>query len=445
MKILILGLGINGGGLSAARYFAGKAEVRISDIGPRSSFGTVPDELEALGITCFFADTDPRDNIKWADVVIKNPAIPSKLPQLSLAKNIRNDFSYLFSSPLTKDISFILVTGTKGKSTTVAAITHALNTLGNEALYCGNIGVSAFLILEELEKRKLSGLKMPSYIVAELSSWQIHDTYVALNGQMPSSRLTILTSLYRDHQNRYASLADYYDDKLLLLNDRAERILINIRNRPYVLKHTHKLSKRISVFPTISNPYSLNKMELACAYKALKLLGFAKKEIVRALSSYRGMPHRIEQVAVHDDIMFINDSSATISEAVSFSVKTLYPLSYHLICGGTDKDISASGMLPALRNATDISLLDGSFTRDKLIPLLEKHEIRYSGPYSDLKSAFDNACQRAEEKKSATGAMQVVILSPGAASFEMFRNEFDRGDSFKKLVREYVSPYRART
>ena len=157
------------------------------------------------------------------------------------------------------------------------------------------------------------------------------------------------------------------------------------------------------------------------------------------------MPHRIEQVAVHDDIMFINDSSATISEAVSFSVKTLYPLSYHLICGGTDKDISASGMLPALRNATDISLLDGSFTRDKLIPLLEKHEIRYSGPYSDLKSAFDNACQRAEEKKSATGAMQVVILSPGAASFEMFRNEFDRGDSFKKLVREYVSPYRART
>ena len=60
MKILILGLGINGGGLSAARYFAGKAEVRISDIGPRSSFGTVPDELEALGITCFFADNHAK-------------------------------------------------------------------------------------------------------------------------------------------------------------------------------------------------------------------------------------------------------------------------------------------------------------------------------------------------------------------------------------------------
>ena len=445
MKILILGLGVNGGGTSAARYFAGKAEVRISDIGTRSSFGTVPDELEALGIKCYFQDTDPKDNIKWADVVIKNPAVPSKLPQLSLAKNIRNDFYYLFSSPLTKGISFILVTGTKGKSTTVAAITHALNSLGSEALYCGNIGISAFVILEELERRKLSGKSMPSYIVAELSSWQIHDTYVALNGQMPSSKLTILTSLYRDHQNRYASLADYYDDKLLLLNRNAEKILVNIRTKTYVMRHTHKLSSRTSVFPTISNPYSFSKMELACAYRALKILGYGRNDIMRVLATYKGMPHRIEQVAVHDDIMFINDSSATISEAVSFSVKTLYPLSYHLICGGTDKDISASGMLPALQNATSITLLDGSFTRDKLIPLLEKHSLEYEGPFRDLKSAFLNATEEAEKKKKSNGKMQVATLSPGAASFEMFRNEFDRGDKFKKLVMDYVSPYRART
>ena len=98
MKILILGLGLNGGGASAARYFAGKATVRISDISPRETFGPLADEMEKLGITCFFSDKDPKDNIKWADVVIKNPAIPNKLPQLALAKSIKNDFSYLFSS-----------------------------------------------------------------------------------------------------------------------------------------------------------------------------------------------------------------------------------------------------------------------------------------------------------------------------------------------------------
>ncbi len=439
MKILILGLGLNGGGASAARYFAGKATVRISDISPRETFGPLADEMEKLGITCFFSDKDPKDNIKWADVVIKNPAIPNKLPQLALAKSIKNDFSYLFSSPLIKNIKLILVTGTKGKSTTVSAINHALNKMGHSSLYCGNIGISAFITLDELESRNKKGEKMPEYIVAEMSSWQIHDTYVGLNGIMPQTELTILTSLYRDHQNSYQSLNAYYDDKLILINEKCKRILINYKTKHYVINHTHGLKKKIKVFPSLFNPYIGNKMELICSYNALKLLGFKKDEIILALSSYKGIPHRIEQVAIKNDIMFINDSSATISEAVTFSTKTLYPLSYHLICGGTDKDIKANGMLSACKGATSVILLNGSFTRDKLLPMLENNNIKYYGPYDDLPSAFYQAVENAELKKNHTANMQVVILSPGAASFEMFKNEFDRGDSFRRLVGEYVS------
>ena len=439
MKILILGLGLNGGGASAARYFAGKADVRISDISPRETFGPLADEMEALGINCHFSDKDPKENIKWADIVIKNPAIPNTLPQLSLAKNIQNDFSYLFSSPLIKDIKLILVTGTKGKSTTVSAITHALNRLGNSAIYCGNIGVSAFEILKDLENRQRDKKPLPNYIVAEMSSWQIHDTNIALNGVWPNTELTILTSLYRDHQNRYHSLTQYYDDKLTLINHKCKHILINIRTKLYVDKHTHGLKRKIKLFPTLFNPYAGNKIELMCAFNALKLLGFKKDEIIKALSSYKGIPHRIEQIAIKNDIMFINDSAATISEAVTFSTSTLYPLSYHLICGGTDKDIKALGMLPALKSATSILLLDGSFTTDKLIPLLNKYQLPYYGPYNNLRDAFEKAVDNAEEKKGFNNQMQVVILSPGAASFGMFKNEFDRGDSFRRLVGEYVS------
>lgn len=439
MKILILGLGLNGGGASAARYFAGKAEVRISDISPRETFGPLADEMEELGIECHFSDKDPKDNIKWADIVIKNPAIPSKLPQLSLAKNIQNDFSYLFSSPFVKKIKLILVTGTKGKSTTVSAITHALNKLGHSAKFCGNIGVSAFEILKDLEKREKEKKPLPEYIVAEMSSWQIHDTNIALNGIWPNTELTILTSLYRDHQNSYHSLSAYYDDKLTLINDRCNHILVSIKTKLYVDKHTHGLKRKIKIFPTIFNPYAGNKIELMCAFNALKILGFKKDNIMKALSSYKGIPHRIEQIAIKNDIMFINDSAATISEAVTFSTSTLYPLSYHLICGGTDKDIKASGMLAALKGATSITLLAGSFTNDKLIPLLEKYNLNYFGPYNNLRDAFENALENAEDKKSSNNQMQVVILSPGAASFGMFKNEFDRGDSFRRLVGEYVS------
>ncbi len=210
MKILVLGLGFNGGGRAAAEYFIMKKhKVRISDISPRESFGSLVTELESKGIECFFSDKDPRANILWADVVIKNPAIPTNLPQLYLAKRIATDFSYLFTSDYKDKVRFIVVTGTKGKTTTVSAITHAVNAMGKEALYCGNIGISAFTILNELDRRSSKDEKLPDFIICELSSWQIHDAYIALNGMMPKFALAIFTSIYADHQNRYSSMKEY--------------------------------------------------------------------------------------------------------------------------------------------------------------------------------------------------------------------------------------------
>lgn len=436
LKVLILGLGLNGGGRAAAVYFAVAGhDVRISDIGERERFGDAPAELEALGIKCCFSDTDPRDNIVWADVVIKNPAVPQSLPQLSLAKVIATDFSYLFSSEYMKDIQMIAVTGTKGKTTTVAAITHSLKAMGHEALFCGNIGVSAFTVLNDLSNRRKEGRPLPEFIVCELSSWQIHDAWIALNGQFPHFALTIFTSLYADHQNSYSSMNAYVEDKLHLFTTSSEHILVLSQIYQYFLKHTRSLKKKTRVFPSLYNPYKEEKLELQCAYDALKILGFNKKSIVMALNSYKGMPHRIEQVALRNDIMYINDSAATIPEAVSFSMKNIAPLSVHLICGGTDKRLKAGGMEKAIKDATSVTLLDGSFTRGKLIPLLERDGIPYTGPYSSMEEAFKDALAKAEARKAEMNKLQVVLLSPGAASFENFKNEFDRGDQFKQLVR----------
>lgn len=440
LKVLVLGLGLNGGGRAAAVYFAVAGhDVRISDIGERERFGDAPAELEALGIKCCFSDTDPRNNIVWADVVIKNPAVPQSLPQLSLAKVLATDFSYLFSSEYIKNIRIIAVTGTKGKTTTVAAITHALNAMGHEALFCGNIGVSAFTVLNELSRREKDGRPMPEFIVCELSSWQIHDAWIALNGEFPPFALTIFTSLYADHQNSYSSMNAYVEDKLHLFTSSSERILVLSQIYQYFLKHTRALKKKTKVFPSLYNPYKEEKLELQCAYDALKLLGFNKKAIVMALNTYKGMPHRIEQVALKNDIMYINDSAATIPEAVTFSMKNIAPLSVHLICGGTDKRLKASGMEKAMKSATSITLLDGSFTRGKLIPMLEKDGIPYTGPYASMEAAFNDALAKAEVKRLEMGKLQVILLSPGAASFELFRNEFDRGDQFKQLVLKVTS------
>ena len=441
MKILILGLGTNGGGLSAALYFAkrGKDCVRVSDSAPRSAFALVPDQLESLGVECHFSQADPRDDIKWADIVIKNPAVPQSLPQLSLARRIANDFSFLFSSPLIKDIKLIAVTGTKGKSTTVAAVQHGLNELGQEALICGNIGISAFSVLEELEKRDREGRKPPLYIVMEMSSWQIHDTYVSLNGFMPRLRLAILTSVYADHLNSYNTMREYYEDKLRLFGTHCEAILVNENDRKFFLEHTFGLKKLVSAFPGYKNPFREKKMELQCAYSALRILGLERRKVISALSSYKGMPHRIEQVALYKDLMFVNDSAATIAEAVTFTMKNLAPLSTHLICGGTDKNLSGSGMLDALQMATSVTLLDGSFTRNELLPMMKERKMKYSGPFDNMKDAFDAALEQAVKKRKAFKQVQCILLSPGAASFELFKNEFDRCNQFKFLVKRYIA------
>jgi len=440
MKILVLGLGLNGGGRAAAMYFARnrKNEVRISDIAPREKFGVGIDELEKLGIRCIFEDTDPRENIRWADIVIKNPAIPQNLPHLSIAKAISNDFAFLFNSEDVKRMKVICVTGTKGKTTTVAAIHHALSELGKRSIYCGNIGVSAFSVLEEIERRKRKKQELPQYVVCEMSSWQVHDTWMALNGKMPSIELAIFTSMYADHQNSYHSISDYINDKLKLFGPHCRHILIDEKMKTFFFKNTHRIARITKLFPGYYNPYVNKQRELCCAFSALKILGFRKKEIMKAISTYKGMPHRIEQVATVDNIMYVNDSAATISEAVTFSLDTLFPLPVHLICGGTDKELRANGMQRAIKKVSSVTLLDGSFTRNKLIPLLEKNGIEYSGPFSTMKEAFDTARSKAEAMRDEGGRVQVVLLSPGAASFELFRNEFDRGDQFKALASKLV-------
>ena len=141
MKILVLGLGTNGGGRAAALHFAHDehAQVRVSDMAPRSSFGDVPDELERLGVECHFSHSDPKDDIKWADVVIKNPAVPTSMPQLSLARRIANDFSYLFSMPWIGRVKLVAVTGTKGKTTTTFLIRSILEHAGIRTGLIGTI------------------------------------------------------------------------------------------------------------------------------------------------------------------------------------------------------------------------------------------------------------------------------------------------------------------
>ena len=107
------------------------------------------------------------------------------------------------------------MTGTKGKTTTVAATTHVLNQTKGETLQLGNMGVSGFTILDILEKRAKMGEAMPLYLVSELSSWQIRDLFKLSPRKLPRFKALLLTSLFPDHLNSYSDYQAYKEDKWL--------------------------------------------------------------------------------------------------------------------------------------------------------------------------------------------------------------------------------------
>jgi len=93
-------------------------------------------------------------------------------------------------------------------------------------------------------------------------------------------------------------------------------------------------------------------------------------------------------------------------------------------------------MLHALTTVKSITLLDGTFTQNRLIPFLQENDIKYSGPFNNMKEAFINATDLANKDQAIN--MKLVLLSPGASSFDLFINEFDRGNQFKKLAKEFI-------
>lgn len=433
MNILVFGLGMNGGGLAAAEYFLDHGEtVRVTDLKGGDDLQQEVDTLTRKGAVCI-TGVHRDEDFQWADVVIKNPAIPPDNPLLKDAKAIKNDMWYLFTSPFSQNVKFIAVTGTKGKTTTCFAIAHALKAMGHTAQLCGNMGISAFTVLTDWEAGNV-----PEYLVIEMSSWQIRDTYTALGESMPPFEAAVLTAFYPDHQNSYHSMEEYLDDKLKLFQAKDRVILV-----PETLKAAVSSTRNIplSRIHTLDGASSDFEESLRPAATTLSLLFFKNKDIEKAFATFGGVPHRSECVACKGSVTFINDSAATIAEAVHFSLSRYRDATIHLITGGTDKNLSPEAMTEDLKRAESVTLLSGSFTTKKLLPLLDSLSIPYGGPFTTMREAVKSAYEAAKKEETLHPLQpQVVILSPGCASFELFINEFDRGDQFRAEAVSLASP-----
>lgn len=431
MKILVFGLGLNGGGFEAASFFLKRHnEVRITDLKDKSSFGKVIPKLEALG-GIFVLGEHREEDFLWADLVVKNAIILPSNKYLILAKKVITDFSYLFDNYNFDNTKIIAITGTKGKTTSASFVNHALKYKGYKVKMCGNMGISAFKIAQYMEDYE----KQIDYLVCEFSSWQLRDLKLYNNVEMPFIEVAAITNIMEDHQNSYENMNHYIADKMYLFSNNIKYALAP-KQLHIDIKKNVKLKRR-QLIDIYNDTYKEigNSLELIPALNILKTQKLTQSDIITALSSYKGVAHRIEWVGTINDIIFINDSAATIAEAVQFSFDHFTDFQVHLICGGTDKNLKAEGMIDALKKAQSITLLDGSFTQKKLLPILNKEEIAHSQPFKSIRKATRFAFNEASKSKETSTMIQIVLLSPGSSSFDFFLNEFDRGNKFKASYR----------
>jgi len=447
LRVTVMGLGLNGGGVASARFLAERgARVTVTDTKDRDALSDSVARLAGLDIRFVLGYHDEAD-FRDADLVIKNPAVRPDNRYLQLAKVVETDLSmFLRLCPA----RIVAVTGSKGKSTTSTAIAWMLNAAGIKAFLGGNITVSPLSFLDQVQDQDI--------VVLELSSWQLGD----LKGKgVLRPFVSVLTRIVPDHLDRYGTMEAYVADKRLIYADQNDATwTICDADDPYGLSFAAETRARVLTYSkTLSNsaygaripsdggpciarlpgmeghqelvprilavPGAHTRRNITAAALAAWTCGATPSAIAKAAATFSGVEHRLEPVRNMRGVTWYNDSAATVPEAVVAAVEA-FTVPIVLITGGTDKQLDFKVARDAYGKVDSIVLLAGTGT-EKIRGILDESGTAYYGP-------FDNLVGAVQQADSIARPGSVVVLSPGCTSFGMFKNEFDRGRSFKAAV-----------
>lgn len=486
-RVVIMGLGLHGGGRACAQWFFSRgAQVIVTDLKNREELES---SMRALDAWCrsyrlghaggsltsieYHLSRHREDDFKTADLIVQNPGVPRESPYLAIARSsgipIENEATLFFK--LTPGTLKVGVTGTRGKSTTVTVlgdIIRAWNPLASVAGVATHDGARALCdILEPVLERERAGTPAP--VVVELSSWHLE-----LFSPDKGPDIAVVTSLYPDHLNRYGSVREYYEAKENIIRSqrRGARLVVNADNAETVrIGASHESDRDVFWFSTLgpvrqgayvgskddkewiflsrpdgsrealcptqelSLPGRHNLSNMLCAAATACAWGVPSEHIIRALTHFRGVPGRLERVATDGDREWIDDTTSTTPEAICAALATLErgDPSIVLIVGGADKRLDYSSIAePICKNVHTLIALSGTAT---VRMLDEIGKAGFRGAII-LSNSMDDAVVRAWQ---ASAIHDRIVLSPGAASFGQFANEFDRGRAFREAVHRLFS------
>lgn len=412
-KVLVFGLGRQGGGVGDAAWLAAHgAIVRTSD----KDLSLVP-------------EGQTREQIDWADIIIKNPGVPDNHELLVYAKS--KNLPILTSIAIFvkySSLQVIGITGTRGKSTTTALVTSLL-----EAAYPGQVvsggnipGTSGLALFDqEIDKK---------YAVLELSSFQLHN----FHDLQVSPHIAVVTNLYPDHLNRYSSMAEYQHDKeaIVAYQKSTDIALVNSDN-PGTIAIATVATGQVRNFSAADVagwesplPGAHNRENIAAAWTVARTFGIPESLCKQVVRDFHGLPFRQEIVRNFHGVNYVNDTTATTPTA---AIKALQAATTPLIwiTGGDTKNLPFAKLLTEVsRNSRlkKIIILGSKNIPDYTSALKQVAGDKIAGTASSMQEAINLASSVAEPGDS-------VLLSPGFASFDLFQNEFDRGRQFNDVVK----------
>ena len=429
-KITVMRIGLLGRGVGDTIWLAEQgADVLVVDDAPQAVMQPSVEALAAFPNVQFkFGPYDFTD-FKTADFVLVGAGAPLDLPVLvscQEAKILLKQSAAWFAE--LSGIPVIGITGTRGKSTVTHIIHHVITELtGEPVLLGGNVrGVSNLQLLNEV--------KEDSIAVMELDSWQLQGWGWAKR----SPQIAVFTNFMADHMNYYKNNMDeYFSDKANIFRYQEESgVFVTI---PEVFERAKQLAGVTlgqevvlvdeSVIPEdllLSMPGAHNRLNAAIAYEALKAASLTEEEIFAGLSSFPGVPGRLEYLGERSGVKIYNDNNSTIPEATIKGLEAVGSIddkNVILIAGGAYKDIDPQPLVETVyKYCKRVILLAGTGT-DLIKDAIEAEVV------SSLEAAVKAALAGSEPG-------DVLLFSPGFASFGMFKNEYERNDEFVRCVNE---------
>ena len=428
-KLIILGGGESGVGAAILGKQQGW-DVFVSD------YGKIADKYKAIlneNTITFEEEKHSLQIIEQANLVIKSPGIPDKVPVIKRLKALHIDIidEIEFASRYTN--AFIIgITGGNGKTTTTGLVHHLMKEGGLKVGVAGNIGYSfAKRVAEENN----------DFYVLEISSFQLDycETF--------APDISILINITPDHLDRYDyKMENYIDSKFritknqtrtqsFIYNANDENIINTIASKEIAIREFLvsveydengflKVGKDLYDTEKISIKGSHNHFNATCAILVAKSVGVSDENIRKGLATFKNAPHRLEYIRTLNGVEYINDSKATNIDATHSALKGMTKPTIWIV-GGQDKGNDYDILKPLVKEKVKAMICLTNDTKKlveafkDIVPIIKITE--------DV-----NESARLAQALAESG--DTVLMSSACASFDLFKNYIDRGNQFKEAV-----------